>query len=90
MTSSRHQTPNVGAGRKPKQAVWGATLSCLTPTRWRLTRAPQASRTKIHLDHGTYRLFCDVGNGANFDTLGFHEKQGMYVDFVVGGVGQVG
>ena len=46
--------------------------------------------TKIHLDHGTYRLFCDVGNGANFDTLGFHEKQGMYVDFVVGGVGQVG
>ena len=46
--------------------------------------------TKILLDHGTYRLFCDVGNGGDFNTLGFHEKQGMYVDIVVGGVGQVG
>ena len=45
---------------------------------------------KILLTHGTYRLFCDVGNGGNFNTLGFHERQGMYVDIVVGGVGQVG
>ena len=29
MTSSQHQSPNVGPGRKPKPPVWGATLSCL-------------------------------------------------------------
>ena len=36
---------------------------------------------KIDLKHGTYRLFCDTPG---------HEAAGMYVDFVVGGEGQVG
>jgi hypothetical protein len=36
---------------------------------------------KINLKHGSYRLFCDTDS---------HEQQGMYVDFEVGGVGQVG
>lgn len=36
---------------------------------------------KMELSHGTYRLFCDVPG---------HEAAGMFVDFAVGGVGQVG
>ena len=36
---------------------------------------------KLRLEHGTYRLLCDAAN---------HEGGGMYVDFAVGGVGQVG
>lgn len=36
---------------------------------------------KLNLEHGTYRLYCDAP---------FHEAAGMYVDFAVGGVGQVG
>jgi hypothetical protein len=42
---------------------------------------------KIHLVHGTYRLFCDapVASGGTHETV-FN----MYADFVVGGVGQVG
>jgi hypothetical protein len=36
---------------------------------------------KLLLKHGTYRLFCQAMN---------HEANGMYVDIVVGGVGQVG
>jgi hypothetical protein len=35
----------------------------------------------VLLKHGTYRLFCDNDG---------HEAGGMYVDFEVGGVGQVG
>ncbi len=38
----------------------------------------------LPLTAGTYRLFCDVGNGGNFALTGFHEKQGMFVDIVVG------
>src|SRR5262249_11899188 len=38
----------------------------------------------IHLDHGTYRVFC--GN----EGPPVHEDKGMFVDVVVGGVGQVG
>jgi hypothetical protein len=39
---------------------------------------------KVNLSQGTYRLFCDaVRNGVT------HEMMGMYVDLVVGGVGQV-
>jgi hypothetical protein len=40
---------------------------------------------KIHLAHGTYRLFCDahVPSGGTHETV-FH----MYTDFTVGGVGQ--
>ena len=42
---------------------------------------------KIHLVHGTYRLFCD----APVPTGGTHETAfNMYTDFAVGGVGQVG
>ncbi len=42
---------------------------------------------KIHLKHGTYRLFCDapVASGGTHETI-FN----MYTDFTVGGVGQVG
>ena len=36
---------------------------------------------KLRLEHGTYRLLC---------VRGIHEARGMYVDFAVGGVGQVG
>jgi hypothetical protein len=36
---------------------------------------------KVLLTHGTYRLYCNVDG---------HEGMGMYVDFEVGGVGQVG
>jgi len=42
---------------------------------------------KIHLEHGTYRLFCD----APFPLGGTHETVfHMYTDFAVRGVGQVG
>ncbi len=40
---------------------------------------------KILLTQGTYRLYCDVGGASHF-----HEVRGMYVDFEVGGVGQIG
>ena len=42
---------------------------------------------KLHLVHGTYRLFCDapVASGGTHETV-FN----MYTDFAVGGVGQVG
>jgi hypothetical protein len=45
---------------------------------------PVTVTVKVHLDHGTYRLFCGNDGPPN------HEALGMYVDFVVGGVGQVG
>jgi hypothetical protein len=48
---------------------------------------PGMVTTKIHLVHGTYRLFCDALNAAGVS----HEVAfNMYVDFEVGGVGQVG
>ena len=43
---------------------------------------------KIHLVHGTYRLFCDApvaGHPGQTHETFFH----MYTDFAVGGVGQV-
>jgi len=42
---------------------------------------------KIHLVHGTYRLFCDapVPSGGTHETV-FN----MFTDFAVGGIGQVG
>ncbi len=40
---------------------------------------------KVHLAFGTYRLYCDVTSAR-----GTHEGGGMYVDFEVGGVGQLG
>ena len=43
---------------------------------------------KLNLSHGTYRLFCDAL--ARGSTTVTHEMMGMYVDLVVGGVGQVG
>jgi hypothetical protein len=43
--------------------------------------SPNPVVVKVHLDHGTARLFCDNDS---------HEGKGMYVDFVIGGVGQVG
>jgi hypothetical protein len=42
---------------------------------------------KLNLSHGTYRLFCDAL--ARGSTTVTHEMMGMYVDLVVGGVGQV-
>jgi hypothetical protein len=41
---------------------------------------PGEVTVKLNLGHGTYRLFCQLGN---------HESRGMFVDFAVGGVGQV-
>jgi hypothetical protein len=49
---------------------------------------PGAVTVKVHLEHGTYRLFCDAPVGTTGQT---HETAfGMYADFSVGGVGQVG
>jgi hypothetical protein len=50
--------------------------------------APVVVTLKINLQHGTYRLFCNapMGSMPAMD----HESMGMYVDFSVGGVGQVG
>jgi hypothetical protein len=42
---------------------------------------PDPVTDKIQLDYGTYRLYCNVDG---------HEGRGMYVDFEVGGVGQLG
>ncbi len=39
---------------------------------------------KVQLEHGWYRLFCDVKQPVD------HELRGMYIDIEVGGVGQVG
>ncbi len=52
------------------------------------TTAPVVESRKINLQHGTYRLFCNapMGSMPGMD----HEAMGMYVDFSVGGVGQVG
>jgi hypothetical protein len=50
--------------------------------------APVVETRKINLQHGTYRLFYNapMGSMPGMD----HEAMGMYVDFSVGGVGQVG
>ena len=63
-----------------------ATTPCTDPTApvqvlTTLADAPGQVTTKINLTHGTYRLFCEAPN---------HERLGMYVDFEVDGVGQVG
>src|SRR5207342_673126 len=48
---------------------------------------PGTVTVKIHLAHGTYRLFCDALTPAGVS----HEVAfNMYTDFEVGGVGQVG
>ncbi len=49
---------------------------------------PGTVTVKVHLVHGTYRLFCDAIVAATGLT---HEVAfNMYADFEVGGVGQVG
>jgi hypothetical protein len=40
---------------------------------------------KLHLSFGTYRLYCSV-----VSSRGSHEAAGMFVDFGVGGVGELG
>ena len=48
---------------------------------------PGTVTVKIHLVHGTYRLFCDALTPAGVS----HEVAfNMYTDFAVGGAGQVG
>ncbi len=42
---------------------------------------------QLHLTHGTYRLYCNAPLRA--PAVGTHESMGMYVDLIVGGVGQV-
>ena len=52
---------------------------------------PGTVTVKVHLAHGTYRLFCDaiVSSGPHMGET--HEVAfGMFADFEVGGVGQVG
>jgi hypothetical protein len=46
-----------------------------------LGKAEGLVTVKVNLRYGTYRLFCDAAG---------HEAGGMYVDFEVGGVGQLG
>jgi hypothetical protein len=70
----------------------GSTLTCdtlnpLGTSSQITTRTGTGTVTmKLLLTHGTYRLYCDVGAGTAFA----HEGRGMFVDFSVGGVGQVG
>jgi hypothetical protein len=71
----------------------GSTLACtaLNPaaTTSEITTAagtPGEVTDKVLLTYGTYRLYCDVGAGTAFS----HETRGMYVDFEVGGVGELG
>ena len=52
------------------------------------TTAPVVKTLKINLQHGTYRLFCNATSPTMPGMT--HESMGMYVDFSVGGVGQVG
>ena len=59
----------------------GGDPQILTPVNNGATPAPVVTKTvKLNLSQGTYRLYCGVGT---------HETMGMYVDLVVGGVGQV-
>ncbi len=56
-----------------------------------LSGAPGTVTVKLHLVHGTYRLFCDAPVKGDPNPLDTHETIfGMYTDFTVGGVGQVG
>lgn len=71
----------------------GSTLPCTstnpaatTPTGiTTVAGTPGDVTDKLHLSSGTYRLYCDV-----VSSRGSHENSGMYVDFEVGGVGQLG
>jgi hypothetical protein len=70
----------------------GSTMDCdtLNPLGTSVEYTTQAGTdpvtVKLLLTHGTYRLYCDVGAG----TSRAHEGRGMFVDFSVGGEGQVG
>ncbi len=70
----------------------GSTLPCTslnpTATTTQITPvmgAPGEVTDRVRLEFGTYRLYCDVTSAR-----GNHEGAGMYVDFEVGGVGQLG
>jgi hypothetical protein len=66
----------------------GGEESPLTTVGEGSTAAPVVKTLKINLQHGTYRLFC---NATSPTMPGMdHEDMGMYVDFSVGGVGQLG
>jgi hypothetical protein len=69
-----------GAGSACDPASGGTAVEITTPMQ------TGTVTEKILLKAGTYRLFCNVGAGTSFS----HEGRGMYVDFAVGGVGQVG
>ena len=67
----------------------GSTSPCVAgptvPAQELTTRAFMGQMTvDFQLSAGTYRLFCDVGNGNNLATTGVHETNGMFVDIVVG------
>jgi hypothetical protein len=66
----------------------GGDESPLTTVGEGSTASPVVKTLKINLQHGTYRLFC---NATNPTMPGMdHEDMGMFVDFSVGGVGQLG
>jgi hypothetical protein len=73
----------------------GSEMACdrLNPlgseTELTTTTEVDTTTVKLLLTHGTYRLFCDVG-ASNPDPTRSHEGRGMFVDFSVGGDGQVG
>ena len=59
----------------------GGDAELLTQINNGATPAPVITKTiKLNLSQGTYRLYCSTGT---------HETMGMYVDLVVGGVGQI-
>jgi len=70
-----------GNGDESKLTPVCNTSGSDTPCGGATTTAVISDTLKINLKPGTYRLFCDVPG---------HEAAGMYVDFVVGGVGQDG
>jgi Pentapeptide repeats (8 copies) len=68
----------------------GSTMPCVAgvgvPVQELTTKAFNGGDVTDSFDlaAGTYRLFCDVGATSPFTTTGFHEKQGMFVDIIVG------
>jgi hypothetical protein len=73
--------PNAGS---PCDKASGGAVEGITT----VGGVPGSVTVKIHLDHGWYRLYCGAPYMGSQTVT--HEDQGMYVDFEVGGVGQVG
>lgn len=65
----------------------GGDVDLLTPVVNPAATPTITDTEKILLKQGTYRIFCNAQRNLTSPT---HEQMGMFVDLVVGGVGQVG